>query len=55
MPLINCEISLTLTWSKNCVITSLERRGIKNTRRDPSPTDATFKIMDTKLYVPLLL
>ena len=55
MPLINCEVSLTLTWSKNCVITSLERRGIKNTRRDPSPTDATFKIMDTKLYVPLLL
>ena len=21
MPLINCEVSLTLTWSKNCVIT----------------------------------
>ena len=31
MPLINCEISLTLTWSENCVITSLERREIKNT------------------------
>ena len=22
IPLINCEVSLTLTWSKNCVITS---------------------------------
>ena len=28
MPLINCEVSLTLTWSENCVITSLERREI---------------------------
>ena len=22
MPLINCEISLILTWSKNCVVSS---------------------------------
>ena len=22
MPLINCEVNLTLTWSKNCVITN---------------------------------
>ena len=28
MPLINCEVSLTLTWSENCAITSLERREI---------------------------
>ena len=21
MPLINCEVSLTLTWSENCVLT----------------------------------
>ena len=26
IPLINCEVSLTLTWSANCVITSLEKR-----------------------------
>ena len=51
MPLINCEVSLTLTWSENCVITSLERREITNTRRDSSPTNAIFKIPDTKLYV----
>ena len=52
MPLINCEVSLTLTWSENCVSTSLERIIIINTRRDTSPTNATFKITDTKLRVP---
>ena len=25
IPLINCEVSLTLTWSENCVITSKAR------------------------------
>ena len=52
MPLINYEASLILTWSENCVITSLERTAITNTRRDTSPTNATFKITDVKLYVP---
>ena len=52
MPLINCEVSLILTWSRECVITSMERRVITNTRRDTSPTNATFKITDVKLYVP---
>ena len=33
MPLITCEVSLILTWSKKCVITSMERRVITNTRR----------------------
>ena len=54
MPLINREIELVLTWSKICVITSMERRAIKNTRRDISPTSATFQITDTKLYVPVI-
>ena len=54
MPLINCEVSLTLTWSENCVITSLGRRAIANTRIDTSPTSTTFKITDTKLYVPVV-
>ena len=31
MPLIKCEVSLTLTWSENCVITSLEKRTIEDT------------------------
>ena len=54
MPLINCEVSLTLTWSENYVITSLERRTITNTQRDSSPTNATFNITDTKSYIPLV-
>ena len=49
MPLINCEVSLTLTWSENCVVTSLERRAITDTRRDSSPTNAIFKITDRKV------
>ena len=59
IPLINCEISLTLTRSKNCVITTKATReadidvdpavaGIKN------PTNATFRITDCKLYVPVV-
>ena len=51
MPLINCEVSLILTWSRECIITSTERRAITNTQRDVSPTNATFKITNTKLYV----
>ena len=55
MSLINCEVSLILTWSENCVITSKTTRdanpavaGIDN------PTGATFRITDTKLYVPVV-
>ena len=52
MPLINCEVSLTLTWSENCVITSLEKRRIRNTNnRGNSPTNVAFKITDCKLHV----
>ena len=59
IPLINCEISLTLTWSENCVITSKVTR-----ETDPdadraiagiyNPTNAAFKITDCKLYVPVV-
>ena len=54
VPLINCEVSLILPWSRECVITIKERRVITNTRRDTSPTNATFKTTDTKLYVPVV-
>ena len=54
IPLINCEVSLILTWSKECAITSMEIKVITNTRRDTSPTNATFEIKDTKLYVPVI-
>ena len=39
MPLINCEISLILTWSSTCVITSSSCAGI-------------FALTDRKLNVP---
>ena len=44
MSLINCEMNLILTWSRNCVIiyTSAANR------------NATFKITETKLYVPVV-
>ena len=58
IPLINCEVSLTLAWSENCVITSKATREA-DPDADPAvaeinnPTNATFKIKDTKLYVPV--
>ena len=59
MPLINCEINLILTWSENCVLTSKATRDA-GPDRDPAvaaidnPTNATFQITDTKLYVPVV-
>ena len=41
MPLINCKIELSLKWIENCILSS-------------SGTAATFKITDTKLYVPIV-
>ena len=41
MPLINCEVNLILTWSSTCVITD-------------STSAGTFKIDDTKLFVPVV-
>ena len=65
MPLINCEVSLTLTWSENYVLTNLTKQTARNANpnADPpvkgrgridAPTNATFKIADTKLYVPVV-
>ena len=54
--LINCEVSLTLTLSKNCVLTSKTTRD-DDPDTDPAvdginnPTNATFKITDCKLHV----
>ena len=60
IPLINCEVSLALSWSKICVITNLEKRLVTSEQGDDpavyddSPTGAIFKITDTKLYVPVV-
>ena len=59
MPLINCEVSLTLTWSENCVLTNKAYRE-GDADADPAvneisnPASATFKITDTQLYVPVV-
>ena len=41
MPLINCKIKLSLTWKKECVLST-------------DAGDAVFIINDTKLYVPIV-
>ena len=57
--LINCEVNLILTWSENCVIRSKARRDA-DPDADPAVaavnnlTNGTFKIKDTKLYVPVV-
>ena len=59
MPLINCEMNLILTWSENCVLTSKATRDADpdvNPAVAPidNPTNAAFKITETKLYVPVV-
>ena len=55
IPLINCEVSLALSWSENCVITSLAKRlvtaaqGGNPSVYDDSLTNTVFKITDCKL------
>ena len=41
MPIINCEVNLTLTWTSTCAITNSTGAG-------------TFEITDAKLYVPVV-
>ena len=59
MPLINFEVSLILTLSENCVLIHIITQRARaaqgdNPARDKidAPTNATFKITETKLYVP---
>ena len=52
--LINCEVSLILAWSRECVVNRMERRVIAARQRVTSPTNATFQITDTKFYVPVV-
>ena len=61
MPLINCEISLGLRWSKNCVLTLKATRNALPAEGNNdevaainNPTNAEFNITDCKLYVPVV-
>ena len=59
MSLINCKINLILTWSENCVLTDFVTQAA-NPNPYPAipainaPTNSTFKITDTKCYVPVV-
>ena len=54
IPLINCEVELILNWSKNCVLADMTRDAQGNNPAIVAPSGATFKITDTKLYVPVV-
>ena len=55
MPLINYEAYLTLTWPENCVLTDMTTRVARGDNPAiTAPTNAKFKITDTKLYVPVV-
>ena len=45
MPLVNCKVDLQLTWTKDCIISSANAA---------ANTVVSFKITDTKLYVPIV-
>ena len=55
IPLINCDITLILSWYKECVLVGRALRGppAAVANRINSPTDARFEITDCKLYVPV--
>ena len=59
--MINCEVSATLMWSENCVLTDITTQTAAAAQGDnparqriDAPTNAIFKIKDTKLYGPVV-
>ena len=59
MPLINCEVELILTWFKRCVLVDKSTREANyaanpNVYEIDNPENATFKITDVKLFVPVV-
>ena len=60
IPLLNCEITLILSWYKECVLVGKALRNAPNPQPNPpiaaieSPTSAKFEITDCKLYVPVV-
>ena len=55
IPLVNCELELILTWSKNCILPGMTVRDAESD--NPAiiaPTGLEFKITYTKLYAPVV-
>ena len=60
IPLINCKVELISTWFKNCVLIDKLTREADydvnpNVYETDNPENATFKITDTKLFVPVVI
>ena len=53
MSLINCEVELSLSWIKNCVLSGWENIDNAGAVANAGAA-ATFKITDAKLYVPVV-
>ena len=47
IPLINCEVEIILTWTKNCILADM-------TVANNPATGLEFQIKDTQLYVPVV-
>ena len=57
IPLINCEIEMILTWSKNSVLPDMAVRAAGNNDKPTAivaPNGLEFQLKDTKLYVPFV-
>ena len=54
IPLINCEVELLLTWSKNCVLADMTINAAANPAI-VAPSGVTFEITESKLYVPVVI
>ena len=60
IPLINCEITLILSWYEKCVLVGKTLRNAPDPQPNPpivaveSPTSAKFEITDCKLHVPVV-
>ena len=58
IPLLNCEVSLDIKWSKNCVLTlQATRPAGADSAANPAvtvPTNAEFSITDCKLNVSVI-
>ena len=57
MPLIDCEIELDLSWSKNCKISEISRTSEvsgANPADETLTTGETFQVNNAKLYVPVV-
>ena len=58
IPLINCEIELILTWSKNCALADMTVRAAGNNNDPPAivaPTRLEFQIQTQNCMFQLLL